>query len=47
MELDFSKPMSFEIKGKINDSIRKELGYCFLDMGDDYGITISGSEISI
>lgn len=47
MELDFSKPMSFEIKGKINDSIRKEFGYCFLDMGDDFSITILGSEIKL
>lgn len=47
MELDFSKPMSFEIKGKINDSIRKEFGYCFLDLGDDFGITILGSEIKL
>lgn len=47
MELDFSKTMSFELKGKINDSIRKELGYCFLDIDDDFGITIFGSGIKL
>lgn len=47
MELDFSKAMSFELKGKINDSVRKELGYCFLDMADDFGITILCSEIKL
>lgn len=47
MELDFSKPMSFEIKGKINESIRKQFGYCFLDIDDDFGITILGSEIKL
>ena len=47
MELDFSKAMSFKLKGKINDSIREKLGYCFFDIDDDFGITILGSEIKL
>lgn len=47
MELDFSKAISFKIKGKINYAIRHEFGYCFLNMDDDYGITILGSEIKL
>lgn len=47
MELDFSKAMSFKLKGKINDSIREELGYCFLDIDNDFGIKILGSEIKL